>query len=132
MSLCLGAVEIRGGFFMCLTPVIRNYCFFGFFPLTPLIVATAPLFLPYILRCNTPQCCGTRQGRRVLVFSILALPFIFTPSFFYGYFPYRQGGRIEMLFLIFFSIPSPFGPLPYIFALQKHSGGGRAAFLVSE
>ena len=23
-------------------------------PLTPLIVATAPLFLPYILRCNTP------------------------------------------------------------------------------
>ena len=21
-------------------------------------------FLPYILRCNTPQCCGTRQGRR--------------------------------------------------------------------
>ena len=86
--------------------------------------------LPYILCCkNTPQCCGTRQGRRVLVFSILALPFIFTPSFFYGYFPYRQGGRIEMLFLIFFSIPSPFGPLPYIFALQKHRGGLYGSFL---
>ena len=42
---------------MCLTPVVRNYCFFGFSPLTPLIVATAPLFLPYILRCKT-------QGRR--------------------------------------------------------------------
>ena len=54
MSLCLGAVEIRGDFFMCLTPVIRNYCFS---PLTPLIVATAPLSLPYILRCKT-------QGRR--------------------------------------------------------------------
>ena len=61
MSLCLGAVEIRGGFFMCLTPVIRNYCFFGFFPLTPLIVATAPLSLPYILLCKT-------QGRSVNTF----------------------------------------------------------------
>ena len=46
---------------MCLTPVIRNYCFFGFFPLIPLIVATAPLFLPYILLCKT-------QGRSVNTF----------------------------------------------------------------
>ena len=84
---------------------------------------------PYIFVLQTPRNAGTQQGRRVLVFSILALPFIFTPSFFYGYFPYRQGGRIEMLFLIFFSIPSPFGPLPYIFALQKHRGGLYGSFL---
>ena len=66
-----GGSQNQRGFFMCLTPVIRNYCFFGFFPLTPLIVATAPLFLPYILRCNTPQCCGTRQGRRLECFVLL-------------------------------------------------------------
>ena len=37
--------------------------------LTPLLVATAPLSLPYILLCkNTPQCCGTRQGRSVNTF----------------------------------------------------------------
>ena len=36
-----GGSRNQRGFFMCLTPVIRNYCFFGFFPLIPLIVATA-------------------------------------------------------------------------------------------
>ena len=66
-----GGSRNQRGFFMCLTPVIRNYCFFGFSPLTPLIVATAPRFLPYILRCNTPQCCGTRQGRRLECFVLL-------------------------------------------------------------
>ena len=56
-----GGSRNQRGFFMCLTPVIRNYCFFGFFPLIPLIVATAPLFLPYILLCKT-------QGRSVNTF----------------------------------------------------------------
>lgn len=36
---------------------------------TPLIVATAPRSLLYILRCkNTLQCCGTWQGRSVNTF----------------------------------------------------------------
>ena len=56
-----GGSQNQRGFFMCLTPVIRNYCFFGFFPLTPLIVATAPLSLLYILLCKT-------QGRSVNTF----------------------------------------------------------------
>ena len=56
-----GGSRNQRGFFMCLTPVIRNYCFFGFFPLTPLIVATAPLSLLYILLCKT-------QGRSVNTF----------------------------------------------------------------
>ena len=42
-----------------------------YFP-TPLLVAIAPLSLPYILRCkNTPQCCRTRQGRRLECFVLL-------------------------------------------------------------
>ena len=42
-----------------------------YFP-TPLFVAIAPLSLPYILRRkNTPQCCGTRQGRRLECFVLL-------------------------------------------------------------
>ena len=51
---------------MHLTLLLRNYCFFGFFPLTPLIVATAPLFLPYILRRKTPRNAaghGKGEGR---------------------------------------------------------------------
>ena len=56
-----GGSRNQRGFFMCLTPVVRNYCFFGFSPLTPLIVATAPLSLLYILLCKT-------QGRSVNTF----------------------------------------------------------------
>ena len=42
-----------------LTPLLRNYCFFGVFFLTPLFGAFAPLCLPYILRRKT-------QGRRLI------------------------------------------------------------------
>ena len=54
--------------------------------LTPLIVATAPLFLPYILRCNTPQCCGTRQGESVRFDFVTVAVFLTPPSF--GHLPY--------------------------------------------
>ena len=86
-------------------------------------------YLPYILRCkNTPQCCGTRQGRRVLVFNILALPLFSLLLFSTGTFPIGRG-RTDMLFLIFFSTPSPFGHSPYI--PFRNTEGERYASLFS-
>jgi hypothetical protein len=87
------------------------------------VFSTPPSFghLPYILRCKT-------QRRRVLVFNILALPLFSLLLFSTGTFPIGRG-RIDMLFLIFFSTPSPFGHSPYI--PFRNTEGERYASLFS-
>ena len=116
------------GFFMCLTPVIRNYCFFGFFPLTPLIVATAPRFLPYILRCNTPQCCGTRQGRSVIhVFLYSSMCFLYNNIKHSHLLPLyccvtrqRESVRFDFVTVAVFFNPSVLADTSPIFCCAKH------------
>ena len=101
-----GGSRNQRGFFMCLTPVVRNYCFFGFSPifcvatprnaaghgkgrgglplLSPLRVFLRPLLIamllgsPLYFAAQKHPVYGTRQGRRVT--SIISTEGLFKTS----------------------------------------------------
>lgn len=65
---------------MCLTPVVRNYCFFGFSPLTPLIVATAPLSLLYIANATPRNTTGHGRGEVLILLMTGTERYVFSSS----------------------------------------------------
>ena len=115
--------RIYEGFgFSCKGRIAILFIFF----FNPSVLRTPPLY--FVLQKHPAMLRDTarEEGVGVQYFSFTVY---FHSFFFLRVLSLSAGGRIEMLFLIFFSIPSPFGPLPYIFALQKHRGGLYGSFL---